>query len=421
MGIENKINDMLQHYPKLKIVIKRCYQMAMYAMSHKMKFEGDVSKVSPDDGYEYFYGYYDKSPWDAQDRYMIALKVKQAYKSVAPKESGELVLIDTKNGNQATTFAATHSWNVQQGCMAQWMGPDFGTRIIYNDFREGTYCSVVYNVKARKEERVYSVPVYDVAKDGSYALSLDFSRLHRLRPGYGYSNLPDKTAKDLCPNQCAVWKLDLKSGEVSELFQYTDLAAFENRPEMNGAEHKVNHLMISPDGKRFMFFHRWFVGTKKYTRLVTASSDGTEFYNLSDGDFASHCFWKNNNEILAFLSKEGSGKHYYLMKDRTRDYELLWPELKNDGHPSYSPDGSLVVTDTYPDRVRMSTVYVCEGGNVRRIARVFAPFRYDNDVRCDLHPRWNHAGDMICIDSAHEGKRGLYVVSTGIGGRHEKA
>ena len=44
------------------------------------------------------------------------------------------------------------------------------------------------------------------------------------------------------------------------------------------------------------------------------------------------------------------------------------------------------------------------------IAKVFAPFKYDNDVRCDLHPRWNKSGNAICIDSVFEGKRGLYRI-----------
>ncbi|PWX16163.1 hypothetical protein CYK66_10230 [Clostridium perfringens] len=41
---------------------------------------------------------------------------------------------------------------------------------------------------------------------------------------------------------------------------------------------------------------------------------------------------------------------------------------------------------------------------------MFAPFKYDNDTRCDLHPRWNHSGNKICFDSIFEGHRGLYSV-----------
>lgn len=413
--IENTGIRMFEQFPLFKRACKRAYQLANCALAiEKIKSEGAVKRVTPDDGYEYFYGYYDKSPWDAIDRYMIALRVKQAYKSVAPKEEGILVLIDTANDNKVYKIATVHSWNVQQGCMAQWMGPDFKNRIIYNDFKDGKYCSIIYNLKIKNVEKVLAFPVYDIAKDGSFALSLDFSRLHRMRPGYGYSNLPEITKGNLCPDKPCIWKIDLVSGEVSELFKYTDIAGFEPYESMKGAEHKVNHLMISPNGKRFMVLHRWFQKGRKHTRLITVNVDKTEMYNLSDDVFVSHCYWKNDDKILSFLRKKETGNHYYLMKDKTREYQMYWPELNTDGHCSYSPDSNLIITDTYPNRKRLASVYLCtdEGiqGSKERIARVFSPFHYDNDCRCDLHPRWNRKGDKICIDSVHEGKRALYTI-----------
>lgn len=412
--LENTGKKLLEQFPVVKRSAKRVYQLLSYVTSDKKtKYKGAVTRVSPEDGFEYFYGYYDKSPWDADDRYMIALKVKKAYKAVAPGESGCVVLIDTWNENKVYKIGMTQSWNVQQGCRAQWMGPDFKSRIIYNDFREGKYCSVIYNWELKKEEKVLMLPVYDVAEDGSFALSLDFSRLHRMRPGYGYSNLPDKTRDEPCPDKTCIWKLNIVTGEVTELWKYTDMASFEQDETMHNAAHKVNHLMISPDGKRFMVLHRWFQKGHKHTRLVTANVDGTERYNLSDDVFVSHCCWKNNKEILAFLRKKETGNHYYLMKDQTQEYKLLWPKLNTDGHCSYSPDGQNIITDTYPDRKRIAGVYLCreENNHSERIASVFAPFRYDNDWRCDLHPRWNRTGDTICIDSVHEGKRALYTIS----------
>ena len=411
--IEAAGKRIFEQFPVIKRSAKRVYQLASVAMSgEKFKSEGSVTRVSPDDTYEYFYGYYDKSPWDADDRYMICVRVKQAYKSVAPKEPGTVCLIDTADNNRLIKIGPTRSWNVQQSCMAQWMGPDFKSRIIYNDFREGKYCSVIFNVDQMQEETVLPLPVYDVARDGSFALSLDFNRLHRMRPGYGYSNLPDTTKKVRCPDQCCIWKMDIPSGKVTELFKYTDFAAFEPDETMNGAEHKVNHLMISPNGKRFMVLHRWFDKGRKHTRLVTVNIDKTEMYNLSDDVFVSHCYWRNDQEILSFLRKKETGDHYYLMKDKTQEYTLYWPELKTDGHCSYSPDGSFIITDTYPNRKRIACVFLCtqEDNCSRRIARVFSPFRYDNDCRCDLHPRWNREGTAVCIDSVHEGKRGLYVI-----------
>lgn len=411
--IENMGKRALEQFPIIKRSAKRVYQLASVVTSkEKFKSEGDVVRVSPDDGYEYFYGYYDKSPWDATDRYIICLKVKQAYKSVAPKELGIIGVIDTQDNNKFKEIGITHSWNVQQGCMAQWMGPDFETKILYNDFRDGHYCAVIYNFKKQKEESVLPMAAYDVARDGSFILSLDFSRLHRMRPGYGYSNLPDMTKGELCPNKGCIWKVDIGTGEVTELFKYIDFASFEPDESMLGAEHKVNHLMISPNCKRFMVLHRWFQKGRKHTRLVTVNVDKTEMYNLSDDVFVSHCYWKNDDEILSFLRKKDIGEHYYLMKDKTQEYQMYWSELNTDGHCSYSPDGKYIITDTYPNRKRIASVYLCteEDNRSRRIARVTAPFRYDNDCRCDLHPRWSRKGDKVCIDSVHEGRRGLYVI-----------
>lgn len=410
--LEKKGKEVLEQYPFIKRSFKRIYQFSMYAISkEKFKAQGDIIRVSPNDDYEYFYGYYDKSPWDKSDRYMLCLRVKQAYKSVAPKEEAEIVIIDTQDDNKVIKLAKTNSWNVQQGCMAQWLGPDYSQRIIYNDFRNGNYCSVIFNVKLNKEEKVLSLPVYDVSKDGKFALSLDFSRLHRLRKGYGYSNIEDKTINELCPDKTCIWKINIDTNEIEELLKYTDFSNFESNHTMIDAEHKVNHIMISPNGKRFMVLHRWFKNGRKNTRLVTINCDGTEMYNLSDDVFVSHCYWKNNEEILSFLRKKEIGDHYYLMKDRTKDYKMFWPELNTDGHCSYSSDNKFIITDTYPNRKRLAHVFLCkESGEIKRIASVFAPFRYDNDVRCDLHPRWNHNGNKICIDSVHEGKRQMYIL-----------
>ena len=422
MSLEQKINYQLNKVPGVKKVIKRVYQRTMYAISPKIQSEGDIIRISPDDSaHEYFFGYYDKSPWDASDRYMLCLRAKDTWSDVSPKEKADIILIDTglpeDDANRVKKIAETAAWNVQQSCMLQWLGPDFSSRILFNDYRDGRYVSVVKDIKSG-EERVIPAPVYTVSADGKTALTLDFSRLYNLRPGYGYYNVPEETKGIALPDATAVRKIDLATGKVTDLLTYKGFATFQPRPEMQeaGSVHKVNHLMLSPSGERCMVLYRWFVGEKKYTRLVTFdTADGKNMYVLSDDDMVSHCFWKDDEHILAFENKKDGGPGYYLMKDKTQEYSRCWPQLSNDGHPSYSPDRSLIVTDTYPDRARIAEVKLMDGDetkpDVKVIARVFAPFKYDNDTRCDLHPRWNHAGDKICFDSVFEGHRGLYVVN----------
>lgn len=410
MSLEQKINYQLNKYPKIKKGVKRVYQLTMYALSKKIKSEGEIYRVSPEDGMEYFFGYYDKSPWDKSGRYILCMRAKDTWTDPDPTDEADVVLIDTDNNYAVRKLASTKTWNVQQGCMAQWLGPDFSSKIIYNDIRDGKYCSVILDVK-KGVERIIDAPVYTVSTDGKTALSLDFSRLHNLRKGYGYAALPEKTKGEAIPDSTAIWKIDIASGEISELLKYADFANFEPRREMQGAVHKVNHLMLRPDGKRFMVLHRWFQGGRKYTRLITCNIDGTEMYNLSDDDMVSHCFWKNDSEIIAFENKHSSGPGYYLMKDKTNAYTHLWKGISFDGHPSYSPTSDLIVTDSYPDRARVAKIMVMKETTEPVIkAKVFAPFRYDNDTRCDLHPRWKRDGSEICFDSVFEGHRGLYVL-----------
>lgn len=422
MGFEQKINYQLNKYPGIKKYIKRGYQLACYAISHKIKSEGDIKCVSPNDDAEYFFGYYDKSPWDATGRYMLCMRAKNTWSEPDPLGEAEILLFDLNlNVNDKDYYrvlAKTHTWNVQQGCMAQWLGPDYSSRIVYNDLRDGKYISIILDIKSG-EERVLPMPVYTLSNDGKTALSLDFSRLHSLRLGYGYSALSETTKGVALPDTTCIWKMDIETGEVTSLLKYTDFAKFQPRPEMleKGSVHKVNHLMLSPNGKRFMVLYRWFCGQRKYTRLITCNVDGSDMYVLSDDDMVSHCYWKNDEEIIAFERKKEYGPGFYLMKDKTQEWTHIWPQLSNDGHPSYCPtNSSLVVFDTYPSRSRIQEVKLgrdndTTGESVKVIAKVFSPFKYDNDTRCDLHPRWSRDGKKVCFDSVFEGHRGLYVMN----------
>ena len=419
MSLEQIINYQLNKHPGMKRIVKRLYQRIMYSLSDKIKSKGDIRRLSPDDSSgDYFFGYYDKSPWDATGRYYLCMRSKDTWSEPDPLNEAEILLFDENDGNSFRIIGETHTWNVQQGCMLQLLGSNNTSKIIYNDIRDGRYCAVVKDVMCGKE-RVLPMPVYTISMDGKTALTLDFSRLHNLRPGYGYAALPEKTKGVALPNETCIWKMDIETGEVMPLLKYTDFANFQPRPEMleAGSVHKVNHLMLSPDGKRFMVLYRWYCGQRKYTRLITCNIDGTDMYLLSDDDMVSHCCWKDNEHIVAFENKHNGGTGYYLMTDKTQEYQHLWPQLCNDGHPSYCPtDNELVVFDTYPDRARMQEVKIArdtdvKGKDIKVLARIFAPFKYDNETRCDLHPRWSSDGKKICFDACFEGHRGLYVVS----------
>ena len=106
------------------------------------------------------------------------------------------------------------------------------------------------------------------------------------------------------------------------------------------------------------------------------------------------------------------GLGYDIYEDRTGRAEAVGGGvLTEDGHPSLSPTGRWVVTDTYQDRwrYRILLIYDLRTNQRKDIGRFFVPNLYEGALRCDLHPRWNRDGTRICFDSVHQGYRRLYV------------
>ena len=96
MSLEQKINYQLNKYPDIKKVIKRIYQRTMYLLSPKIKSSGKIIRISPNDQkHEYFFGYYDKSPWDITDRYILCMRADNTWSDVSPREKADILLIDT--------------------------------------------------------------------------------------------------------------------------------------------------------------------------------------------------------------------------------------------------------------------------------------------------------------------------------------
>ena len=79
----------------------------------------------------HFFGYYDKPPWDAAGRRVLAMEAEPVNRMPLPGEKAGICLIDLESGT-AERIAETTAWNWQQGCMLQWLAPAADSEIIYN-------------------------------------------------------------------------------------------------------------------------------------------------------------------------------------------------------------------------------------------------------------------------------------------------
>ncbi len=177
---------------------------------------------------------------------------------------------------------------------------------------------------------------------------------------------------------------------------------------MTNALHGINHIQIAPGGERFMFLHRWYLKSgEKFSRLFTANKDGSDLHLLSDDGMVSHCNWKNGQEIIGWMHKYKSGNGYYLHQDRKNEFRQIGHNiLTEDGHPSFSKCERFMLTDTYPNRYRMSKLllYDFTKQKLSLIGSFYNPLSYHNEIRCDLHPRFSD-DNSITFDTVYQGYR----------------
>lgn len=380
----------------------------------------NVRRVTHGPGH-WFFGYYDKCPWNRAGRHLLAMHCEFAGRQPEPGERLTLGLIDLHAPDHFTPFDTTTAWSWQQGTMLQWLGPESDREVVYNVVEGDRYAARVRDVHTGKT-RTLPRPVYDVSGDARQAVSLDFARLHRLRPGYGYATLGEleHQREHPAPEDNGLWHMDMHTGASRLIVSLGQLAGHPTLEATARSEHWVNHAAFNPAGDRLIFLHRWndpdHPRLSRCTRLFSVRPDGSELTCLSADQplpLVSHFDWRDDHTLLAWSSDEADHQHYHYFDVRRGRTGALAPGiLDQDGHCTFSPEGRWLLTDTYPDDERMRALILHRLADDQRfdVARFYAPLRYDKPHRCDLHPRWSRDGRSVCIDSAHELDRHLYLV-----------
>ncbi|MBA4191929.1 MAG: hypothetical protein C0467_28450 [Planctomycetaceae bacterium] len=362
----------------------------------------------------HFFGYYDKTPWDKTGRYMLVNEIDFADRQPKPGEELTLGMVDLKDGDRFTELAKTPAWCWQQGTMLQWVGTAPEREAVFNSFTDKQPSATVIDVSTGKS-RALPRPIYALSTDGTQAVTLDFARLHRLRPGYGYATYPEQFADEPAPEKLGIWWMDMKTGKNELVVNLKQLAAFKPDDRFKDAHHWVNHLQFNPGGTRFVFLHRWKKPEDKswQTRMLTAKPDGSDLRLVFDDGMTSHFDWRDDATMLAWARTKADGNHFYTADVLTGEKKLVGADvLTQDGHCSYSPDRKWILNDTYPDKDRMQWLMLFKPATGRRydLNQFHSPKPFTGPFRCDLHPRWNRDGSLVCIDGCHDAQRQLYVL-----------
>ena len=215
----------------------------------------DFKRVTPAEGHHYF-GYYDKFPWDVTGRYILALEPSFIDRQPTGDDTVGIGMVDVKKGNTWIPLAESKAWNWQQGIMLHWLHTDPERLIIYNDREGDRFVSRIMNV-FNGETRTLPRPVYCLHPNGRQALSPNFARIARTRPGYGYEGVVDPGEGMPTPDDDGIWVMDLITGKNKLIISHAQAAELAPRESWAGCEHWFNHLQFNTDGSRFIVLHRW--------------------------------------------------------------------------------------------------------------------------------------------------------------------
>ena len=369
-------------------------------------------KLFTDTAKQVCFGYYDVTPFSADETRLLAMHYPFPSNIQQPGKEISVGFYNLNQANSFQTIGKTSTWCWQQGCRLQWYA-DSNNLVLYNRMLDNCYGSVVQNIESSRIERKYRYPIYALSPNGVYGISLNFSRLHRLRPGYGYNVLPDVTAALAAPTNDGLWLVNMETGQGELLFSVAEIAAFEPHASMQNAIHYFNHVQWNPSSNRFLFFHVWLQNNQRFIRLITADADGSNRYALINEGHVSHYCWRSDATMIAYSTHQETGETYHLYTDRTQDMHAIDKnKFISDGHPTIAPNGKWLLTDTYPDKFREQSLiaYNLRASQITCLAKFFSPPRLTGEVRCDLHPRWSPMGNWICVDTAHNGKRELCLI-----------
>lgn len=414
---ERIIARLLSATPRLKKVVKYAYTVVCalaYRKKYNLKIESPlVQRLDlpfSQTGKESFGGYYDHAT--ARGKKVLShLSAFPTHKSAPHGATADIGVCDLSTG-KVTTLANTKAFNWQQGSRAMWINDE---EIIYNDYNADTndYNATVVSTASGKAVKHFDHPVQDTYKD-IYFLSVNCKRISSLHKEYGYSahQTMDAAAIDQLDND-GIWKTDIRTGTSNLIVTLQDITSIEPLDNFKNSRHMANHVMISPDGERFIFIHRYFEGKRRHDRLLLYSENRLSV--LAAEDMVSHFHWLDATHFIGYL-RHGNKNGYFTCDVTTGDFsevEALNALHLGDGHPSVH--GDWVVTDSYPDKSRLQHLVLLNMKTqaVHPLLLVKSPLKYMNANRCDLHPRFSDDGKAITFDCTYTGKRQQAVLYIG--------
>lgn len=371
-------------------------------------------QITKDNKEHLFASYYGINSWSSDQRYVTILETDIKFRLPDENDPATLGLVDMET-YEFIPLTKTRAWNFQQGCMAHWLATSPDSLIIYNDFRENSYVSVIMNVHTKEEIKIVPHPISAVSPNGKEAAGINFSRLRLTRPDYGYGgNGQDPKADIPFPEDDGLFLIDLETGKSKLIISYEQVKNLVP-PISEGSIEWFNHTLFSRKGSKIFWLSRQIENKSRITTSFTVNRDGTNLQRCFPDNWAgSHFDWLDDDRLMVTANYEGKQYAHVLFTIGKKDYKRLGNGLLDyDGHGTFSPDEKWMVTDTYSGGgLREQKIYLMEMKSeaVLSLGRYPQPPEYTGFWRCDNHCRWSPEGDIIGFNSTFTGSRQVYII-----------
>ena len=166
--------------------------------------------------------FFDTSPLSPSGRYLALFRFPQETRSPEPGEIGEVILVDTKTG-QERVVAQSRGWEMQLGANVQWGKTD--EDLYFNDVDPKTWqaFAVRLNPLTSKSHRMAGT-VFMVSADGTRLASYNLISSRRAQVGYGVVVPDSLLTRNIGP--VATDGIDIantKTGQVTRITTICDI------------------------------------------------------------------------------------------------------------------------------------------------------------------------------------------------------
>jgi len=415
-------------------------------MKSRLYHSAEIISSTPLD-YDHSVGFHDVRPFNKSNNDLVLLH-RYPIKNLGFKgrDTKIDICIWDIDKSKIEKIDETDIWSWEQGSRLQWIDEN---EFIYNKSINNKPSSIIYNINNANKKNLDTC-IYSINKNG-IILSINYSRIWKLWKSYGYKDLTSLNIdiNKNKPDDDGIFLSDLNNNKklILSIKDAVDLCGLNNINK----RFFLCHPSFNPTGNKFLSLLRFFNDSGALISYLICTDIVKKSNSILAREKVSHFEWISDDEIIvwcrnlnkrivnlrnnSFLEKKifpairkiinfssinfknkilSNAYHLIDVNNPSKLVKLNNDLLNQDGHPQISPDKKFIITDTYTNNEGyMKLLLLDRINNKVYIIGEFKLAKYlsENNLKYDLHPRWDNTGNLICIDSSHMGSRQSFIIS----------